>query len=98
MLVCTEVDGEPGKKPKKDGGKSAVVFTKMYDSWVAYPSTQSRPESSSISRKSPEVLGPIRRGYDSQELRSVMQTSEKTKVRGSGKFKSKFFISAVLTL
>ena len=36
--------------------------------------------------------------YDSQELRCVMQTSEKTQVRHSEKFKSKFLISAVRTL
>ena len=35
---------------------------------------------------------------NSQKLRSVMQTSENTKVRRSEKFKSKFLISAVRTL
>ena len=36
--------------------------------------------------------------YDLQKLRSVMQRSEKTKVRRSEKFKSKFLISGVRTL
>ena len=87
----------PAKKPKKDGGKSAVVFTKMYDSWVAYPSTQSRRNLHRFHGRAQKSWDQFDE-YDSQELRSVMQTSEKTKVRGSEKFKSKFFISAVLAL
>ena len=35
-----QVEGQPNKKSKKDGDKSAVAFWKMYDSWVAYIRTQ----------------------------------------------------------
>ena len=37
-----QVEGQPSKKPKMDGDKSAVAILKMYDSWVACFRTQSR--------------------------------------------------------
>ena len=69
----------------------------MYDSWVAWCRTQSR-------RNLHRFYGRAQKSWDpfdecvSQHLRSVMQTSQKTKVRRSEKFKSKFLISAVRTL
>ena len=74
----------PAKKPKKYGDKSAVAFLKDVRQFVAYFRTQSR-------RKLNRFYGRAQRSgdqfdeYDSQKLRSVMQTSEKTNVRRSEK-------------
>ena len=69
----------------------------MHDNWVAYSRTQSH-------RNLYRFHGRAQKSWDqfdecnSQKLRSVMQTSEKTKVRRSDKFKSNFLNSAVPTL
>ena len=73
-----QVEGQPSKKPKKDGDKSAVA----QDSWVAYFRTQNRRNLYRFyvrAQKSWDQFDEC----DSQKLRSVMQTSEKTKVRRS---------------
>ena len=81
----------PAKKPKKSGQ------WKMYDSWVAWCRTQSRRNLHRFYGRAQKSWDPFDE-WDSQKLRSVMQTSQKTKVRRSEKFKSKFLISAVRTL
>ena len=81
------------EKPKKDGDKSAVAMLKDAGQLGCVFQDMEPPESSSILRKSTKVLGSLRR-----VPRSVMQTFDKTKVRRSENFKSKFLISAVPTL
>ena len=88
----------PAKKPKKDGDKSAVAILKdARQLGCAFQDTE--PPGNFI-----RLYGRAQKSWDqfdecdSQKLRSVMQTSEKTKVRRSEKFKSKFLISAVRTL
>ena len=73
------------------------LLLKMCDSWVAYFRTQSR-------RNLYRFFGRAHKSWDqfdendSQKLRSVRRTSEKTKVHRWIKYKSKFSISAVPTL
>ena len=66
----------------------------MYDSWVAFSSVQSRRNIYRIYGR-PQKSWDQLDEYGSQKLRSVMQTSEKTKVHRSEFFRSKFLISAV---
>ena len=79
-VVHRQVEGQSSNKPKKDGDKSAVAILKTYDSWVAYFRTLGRRNLYRFfgrARKSWDQFGE----YNSQKLRSVIQTSEKTKVR-----------------
>ena len=69
----------------------------MYDSWVAYFRTSSRQRLQRFNGRAPKSWDQFDE-YDSQKLRSVMQTYKKTKVRRSEKFKSKFLISGVPAL
>ena len=89
-----QIEGQSSKKPKRMVTKVQWPCWKMHDNWVAYFRTQSRRNLYRLSRKSTNQFDE----HDSQKLRSVMQTSEKTKVRRSKQFKSKFLISVVRTL
>ena len=82
-----QVGGQPSKKPKKDGDKSAVAPLEdarqlCCDNCVACVRTQS-------CRNLYRFYGRAQKSWDqfeecnSQKLRTVMQTSEKTKVRHS---------------
>ena len=92
-----QVEGQPSEKPEKDGDKIAVAITKDARQLVCVFQDTEPLESLPILWKSPKVWDQFNE-CDAQKLRSVMQTSEKTKVRRSGKFKTKFLISAVRTL
>ena len=56
-----QVEGQPSKKPKKDGDKSAVAFLKDSRQLVSVFQHTGPPESSPILRKNTKVLGKIRR-------------------------------------
>ena len=55
------VEGQPSKKPEKDGDKSAVAILKDARQLVCLFQDTEPPESLLILRKSPKVLGSIRR-------------------------------------
>ena len=55
-----QVEGQPCKKPKKDGDKSAVARLKNARQLGCVFQDTEPPESSSTFRKSPKVLGPTR--------------------------------------
>ena len=54
-----QVEGQPSKKPKKDGDNSAVAILKRQLGCVSHDVEP--PESATISRKGTQVMGPIRR-------------------------------------
>ena len=56
-----QVEGQPSKKPKKDGDKSVVIILKDSRQLVCVFQDTEPPESSPILRKSTNVLGTIRR-------------------------------------
>ena len=92
-----QVEGQSSQNTRKDGDKSAVATLKEAPQFGAFFRTQSRRNLCGFygrAQKSWEQFDE----YDSQKLLSVLQTSEKTKVRRSEKSKSKFFISVVPTL
>ena len=60
-LAHRQVEGQPSKKPKKDGDRNAVEKLKDARQFGCVFQDVEPPESSSILRKSPKVLGPIRR-------------------------------------
>ena len=83
----------PAKSRNKDGGKSAVAILKDARQLGCVCQDTEPPESL------PSFYGRAQKTWDrfdecnAQNLRSVMRTSEKTKVRRSETFKSKFLIS-----
>ena len=56
-----QVEGQPSKKPKKDGNKSAVATLKDSRQLVCIFQDTEPPEYSPILRKNTKVLGTIRR-------------------------------------
>ena len=56
-----QVEGQPSKKPKKCGDKSAVDIVKDVRQFGCVFQDTEPPESAAISRKGTKVLGPIRR-------------------------------------
>ena len=69
----------------------------MYDSWVVYRRTPSRRNLSRFHGRAQKSWDQTDE-YDSQDLRCVKQTSEKTKVHRPTEYKSNFFINAIPTL
>ena len=86
-----KVEEQPNKKPKKNEGQIAGAIVKSVPQLICVSQDTEPPDPATFSRKGTRVL-------DSQGLHCVKQTSEKTKVRRSGKFKSNFLISEVPTL
>ena len=93
-----QVEGQPTNKPKKDSEKNAVAILKDARR------LDLRISGHRAARIFTDFYGRAQKSWDqfdecdSQKLRSVMQTSEKTRVHRSEQFKSKFFVSAVRTL
>ena len=82
--LCTgRLKINPAKKKNKDGENSAVAILKDARQLGCVFQDVEPPESSSISRKSHKVLGPIRRVQISKAFHYVTQTSEKAKVHRS---------------
>ena len=85
---------KPAKKPKKDGDKSAVVFFCKKKLTVGLSISGHSAAGIFIDfKEEPKKSWDQFDEYDSQKLRSVTQTSEKTKVRRSERFKSMFLIT-----
>ena len=91
-----KVEEQPNKKPKKGGDKSAVAILKDVRQLGCVFQETEPPESDFLGRA--QKFWDQFDEYDPQKLCSVTQTSEKTKDHRSVKYKSKFPISAVLTL
>ena len=75
----------PAKRPKKDGDKSAAILKETRLLGCVFQDTEP-PESSSILRKSPKVLGPIRRVRFTQATQRHANIRE-NRVRRSENFK-----------
>ena len=74
-----KVEEQPNKRPKKGGDKSAVAIVKSVRQLGCLSQDAGPPESATISRKSTKFWDQFDE-YDTQEVRCVKQTSEKTKV------------------
>ena len=77
--------------------KVHLPFWKVSDSWVAYHGTLSRQNLYRFLGRAQKFWNQFDE-YDSRALHCVKQTSEKKKVRRTGKYKSKFLISEVPSL
>ena len=93
---CSFRTEQPNKRPKKGGDKSAVAIVKSVRQLGCVSQDAEPPESVKISRKGPEVLGPIRRV---RSTRAALRQANivKKRVRQQDKYKSNFLISAVPT-
>ena len=93
-----QVEGQPSKKTKQNGDKSAVgVLQDARQLGCVFQDTEP-PESLPIVRKGTKVLGPSRRVRFTEATQSCKHPRKQRKVRRSENVKSKFFISEVRTL
>ena len=60
-FACRQIEGQPSKKPEKDGDKSAVAFLKNVRQLGCVFQDTEPPGSLSILQKSTKALEPIRR-------------------------------------
>ena len=70
-----KVEGQPSKKPKRDGDKSAVAFWKDVRQLGFVFQDKEPPESLSILRMSPRVLGSIRRVRATQRHANIRENN-----------------------